>query len=741
MSVQMARRQLRPGWPAALAAAAVISMWLAPGMAAASPAAHYRVGAASVDINPTYPVFMGGYGGGPGGGTIARHVDPLTGQPENFSVRAIAIGAGSHVVELARVDTQGWFAGYAEGPYGISDVRQAVAAYMRQHGDPSASEADIIVSALHEHASPTILGIWGPPQHALPYLKQVAAATETALEEAYAQMRPAIVTWGSVDAPWLGSTNLANANANEGWPNDGSLLALWARSADTGRTIATYVSSPTYPNIVFGPGDLHCPSGVNDSAVLSTDFPSYVQNYLEQRFGGIALDASGTLGDQPGPMQVDNQPSTDLPPVIVDGKSCQQTVGFDDAIHMGQIVGNLTALALAHGHTFDQATVGGSEQYVLSPVYNPLLLALNNVGDADNGTPWTELGNPEAYPIDRSTSPPYEVGNAMGTWVTGLRIGDILVLSEPGEFFPSLHQAWNQAIHHAAGVFVIGMGQDQLGYDFPAYAYPFTWYSADQNIYNPSLTLGDQVTTAGEQVAQSLGFPADLTTTAEQTALNNQYARAAQPGIQFIPFQLIGDIDPGNHSFSDVLEAWATPQRFDETVACNPPVVPNLPQCPASKPTIGPINWSFGDGSTYVSQNAAQHEQSYFRHAFCRAGIYHVDTKTTDSNGNSDSFSLPVTVFPPLRPSIALKGGRLVAHVEGGDGVPLYIGWTVGSEHYWGRSAPASASGPISLRVVDGTGTIATVSGTLTKGALSLAGTSQYEQPSLAAGPPVGSSC
>ena len=35
--------------------------------------------------------------------------------------------------------------------------------------------------------------------------------------------------------------------------------------------------------------------------------------------------------------------------------------------------------------------------------------------------------------------------------------------------------------HGREGVFVVGMGQDQLGYDFPAYAYPFTYYSADQN--------------------------------------------------------------------------------------------------------------------------------------------------------------------------------------------------------------------------------------------------------------------
>jgi hypothetical protein len=722
---------------AALLALAFVLLLTTPSARAAT-AARYMVGAATVDINPSYPVYMGGYGGGPQGGTLARHVNPLTGRLESFTVRAIAISAGGRVAELERIDSQGYFAGYQEGPYGITDVRQAAAAYLRSHGDPSATEADIIVSTLHEHASPTIMGIWGPPQHALPYLKQVAAAGIEALEQAYANRQPATLTWGTVDAPWLDSTNIANANANEGWPNDGSLLALWARSAATGQTIATYVSEPAYPNIVYGPGDLKCPSTVN-AALLSTDFPSYAQDYLESRLGGVALVASGTLGDQPGPMQGDSDASPDLPPVTINGHQCKQTVGFDDAVHMGMILGNLVSGALAHGHTFTTAQVAGSEQYILSPVYNPLLLALNNGASADNGTPWTELGNPEAYPIDRSTSPPYEVGNTFGTWVTGLRIGDILVLSEPGEFFPSIHQAWDQAIHGAAGVFVVGMGQDQLGYDFPAYAYPFTYYSADQNIYNPSLTLGDQVTTAGEQDAQALGFQANLTTTAEQTALDNEYARAAQPGIQFIPFPQSGDIDPATGGFTDVLEGFATPPRFNETTPCNPPVLPNSPTCPAKAPTIGPIHWSFGDGTHYVGGNGAANEGSYFHHAFCAPGRYQVVATATDSDGNSDTFTLPVTVYPGLRATMTLVHRRLVAEVSGGDGNVLEQQWAIGSRRYWASSVAAPQAGAVTLTVVDGTGNVVAAHGLMRNGSLTgvheLAGRAAPFAAGSAAGP------
>jgi hypothetical protein len=687
-------------------AALLLALGAGASLAAAPPASTgYEVGAATVNIDPSYPVYMGGYGGGPAGGTLARHVDPLTGRAESFSVRAIAIATAHGIVELERVDSQGYFAGYQEGPYGISDVRQFAARWLRAHGYGSASEADIIVSALHEHAAPTIQGIWGPPQHQLPYLRQVALASERALIEAAERLRPATVTWGSVDAPWLDSTNIANANANEGWPNDGSLLALWARDAHTGQTIATYVTEPAYPNIVYGPGDLACPQGVS-AALLSTDFPSYVQDYLQRRLGGIALDASGTLGDQPGPMQGDSQPSSDLPPVSVDGHSCRQTVGFDDEIHMGEILGNLVMQALSQQRSLGAARVAGAEQYILTPVYNPVLLALNNVASADGGTPWTELGDPESDPIDRSTQPPYEVGDLIGTWVTGLRLGDVLILSQPGEFFPSIHQAWDRSIHGAAGVFVVGMGQDQLGYDFPAYAYPFTYYSADQNLFNPSLTLGDQVVTAGELDARALGFAASLTSTAEQTALNNQYLRVLKPGIQWMPFTQSGDLDPASGSFAPVLEAWATSPRFDLTTACNPPVAPSLPNCPVQHTTIGPVHWSFGDGSTYVSGNGSEHEQSYFTHAFCRPGRYTVTATATDSKGQSDTFSLPVVINPPLVLSVVERHRRLYLRASGGDGRYLYTQWLGGDGvRSWSESTLAPQRGTVTVSVLDGTGT------------------------------------
>jgi hypothetical protein len=671
-------------------------------VAAPRSAAPFRVGTAVVNINPSYPVYLGGYGGPPPKPTITRHVDPTTGQAENLTVRAFAIEGKGHAVEFASVDSQGWFAGYQEGPYGITDVRRQVAGWLRAHGDRRATAADIIVSSLHEHAVPTLYGIFGPSEHQLPYLRAVAAGTIQALEEAFARARPARVTWGSTDAPWLAATSVSQGNAFEGWPRDGSLAALWARDATTGATIATFVQESGYPNIVFGPGDLLAPDG-SGRAIMSTDFPSYAEHWIEQRLGGVAVLASGSLGNNTGPMQADIAPSPDLPKVGSD----RQTRAFDDIEHMGTVLGELTMEALATGRPFTDATVASAEEYLVAPGYNPASIGLTetyNIRSLYNPTLGAAF---HYYPDDRSQSPPYQIGSALGTWVTAFRIGGLLFISEPGEYFPSIHTAWQRAVHGAAGVFVIGAAQDFLGYDYPAYVLPFTAEGGDEHVFNPSPTLGDQTVAAGEREARALGFAAG-SVSAETTFTDNRYGRALQAGVQLIPFPRAGDIDPATGRWSAVLEGYSTPERASANGVCLAEVLFSV--CPGV-PTMGPFTWRFGDGTSSVRppDGAARAYFSLVDHAYGVPGVYVVGVAATSSDGHAAAMSLPVRVFPALRVSATAVSGRLVAKVSGGTGAILLYRWRLadGSVDY-GPTIPApSGPGPVELSVVDGTGTVA----------------------------------
>jgi hypothetical protein len=678
-----------------------------PATAAAKGGAAYMAGAAVADINPTYPVYMGGYGGGPAGGTIARHLNPITHRPEDFTVRAIAIGAGAHVDEFATVDTQGYFAGYQEGPYGISDVRRTVAAFLRDHGAPSATPANLIISSEHEHAAPTLLGIWGPPQHQLPYLKQVAGALTRVLERAYLRMRPATITWGQGNAPWVADRVISEGNAFEGWPRDGSLGVLWARDARTGATIATYVSDPGYPNIVYGPGDL-LGHGGKTGAVLSSDFPNYADSYISERLGGVAIVTDGTLGNQTSALQTDDAPSPDLPRE----NGMRQTRAFDDIVHMGQLFAQLTLSALAHGHRLGPGVVEARERYLSSPVYNPILIADDKIYSVPGGGNFlTAVDGGALYPIDRSFNPPYGQNNVeLSTWVTAFRIGDLLFTTMPGEFFPSTHAAWLQSIKGPAGDFVIGAAQDFLGYEYPVYAYPFTFEGSDEGIFNPSLTLGDQVVTAGEQDANALGFHANLLTSPEYTALQNQYLRQFSPGVQFIPFPQSGDLGPGGTGFAPTIEGISQPPRDTTTQgAC---LADTYVQCPFPPPPMGSFRWRFGDGTSAVTPPQAYARAYYspfIHHRFCRAGTYRVTVTAASPNGGSDSMTLPVVVHPQLALRIRSREGRLRVSARGGTGRLLYVSWRARGRVGHGASFRAPfRSGRLLVTGVDGTGTTAT---------------------------------
>jgi len=664
---------------------------------AAGRPAPFRVGAAVGSIDPSYPVYMGGYGGGPSGGTIARHTDPLTGRPEDFTVRAISISSAGHTVELATVDTQGYFAGYQEGPYGISDVRAAVASYLRAHGVTGASPSDIVVSSEHEHAAPTVIGIWGPPSHQLPYLKMLAATLIATLERAYATARPATITWGQGDAPWVADRVIAEGNAFEGWPRDGSIGTLWARDARTGATIALYATEPGYPNIVYGPGDMIGPGG-QPAAVLSSDFPNYADAYIERRLGGIAIVAPGTLGNQTGPLQTDAAPSPDLPPQ----GGLRQTRAFDDVLHMGELIGNLVLGSLAHGHPIADPTVQSAEQYLLSPVDNPALIALDEAEQVDGEQLLGSITGGQIYPADRSFDPPYGAGAALGTWVTALRIGDVLFTTMPGEFFPEIHAAWEQGIHGAAGNFVLGAAQDFLGYEYPAYAFPFTLEGSDEHIFNPSVTLGDQVVTAGEQDAAQLGFRVDYTSNAELSALTNDYLRAFRPGVQALAFPASGDLPADGSGFAPVIEGVSQAARVSSTGAC---VADPLGACPLPPAPMDGFHWRFGDGTSAVAP-AQVFARAWFSpflvHRYRRPGTYELTVSAADQSGQSDSMTLPIHVYPPLRVRLVRQGCRWLARASGGHRPVLAYRWRRGR----GRIAVtvADAAGGIASAVVQAGG-------------------------------------
>lgn len=696
-----------------LAVAAVVGLagLVAPTLATASQprpgdhAARFRVGVNVANIDPTYPVYLGGYGPGRPGGTIQRATDPLTGKSEHLTVRAVAFEANRHVVEFATIDTQGDMAGYQEGPYGIENSRLKVAKFLAAHHVVGASPADIIVSSLHEHAVPTLFGVWAPPKHNLRYLASVSQAVTRALERAFLAVRPATVTAGTANAPWLGGGNLAEGNEFEGWPRDGALLALWARDAHTGKTIATFITEPAYPNMVYGPGDVIAKNG-KPTSVIAHDFPGYLEELISQKLGGVTVVASGTLANQASPMQADSAPSPDLPK----RHGLRYTRGFDDALLVAHVLANLTFGALARGHPLTNSVVGGAEQEVTTPVTNPPLAVLGLLtADQDDAGPIGQATG--TYPVDRAFTPPYGYVAALNTWVTGSRIGNVLFLSEPGEFFGSIHFTWQRTIRGSSAVEVIGAGQDFLGYDYPVTTAPFTLLGGDELLLGPSLALGDQVVTAGEQDASGLGFHGDLLATPETSVTKPDEGQLAKPGVLLVPSAVAVDINRRTDVAPVRLLGNADPPRTSMTCE-NPALLTQPSSCPVPRPSMGAFHWRFGDGGSRVTSPQA-HVRAYFSpyvmHDYRRPGRYWIAVSSADNKGRVAADSRVLRVYPALSACARVSGSVATAHVVGGDGHLLFATWRLaGGRTVTGPTLRLAPGEHATLTVLDGTGTTAT---------------------------------
>ena len=73
---------------------------------------------------------------------------------------------------------------------------------------------------------------------------------------------------------------------------------------------------------------------------------------------------------------------------------------------------------------------------------------------------------------------------------------------------------------------------------------------------------------------------------------------------------------------------------------------------PPDEPFVAPVyKWNFGDGTIIEGTNAASEVHSY-----ANAGTYNVALTVTDSSGNSNTFTKPITVEGPSAPSGGTQG-------------------------------------------------------------------------------------
>lgn len=579
----------------------------------ASPSG-FTVGFAVRNLNPDCAgcraegQYLGGFGQG----------DPVTkvNEGEQLEVRAMAISNGSKTVAFAIVDTQGWFAGNQEGPWGNRDAREHAAEAL------GISPADIIVSSTHSHAAPTIMGIWGPTDPA--YLKHVHDQTVAALVAAGSEMKPAELLAAEADISTTIISGIEQYDGYQGWRVDGKTPILWARDPQTKATLGLYANVPVHADVVNGLG----------LKLMSPDHLGVERSILDADLGGTSVVAMGTLGRQ---------------------EAIVQTDGLAAASRLGRYVANEIERALASARPITDATIASAEQYVVVPGTNPLLAALN-YGNAAPGCP-CKVDGVETWTINRALTPPFLVGGAFGTWITALRVGDVVYATEPGEAFPEVSTGIRNAYGPGVDVRIVGMAQDQLGYYYPPETYPFTFTNpSDHHVYNPSLLLGEINVEAHALNASALGF------TPQPNHETNQFDRPAsilEVGVQWFP-----TLRESAAATVELTGYTSEPAYTDIVGGVTLETVDRSGECPKT------IAWSFGGATT--GGGCGQ----IVSHTFPGPGLYDVTASVLDPRTNETiAWVGRLMVDPPLSAVVTVEGDRLTAGVNGGQGAILAAHW------------------------------------------------------------------
>jgi len=277
-------------------------------------------------------------------------------------------------------------------------------------------------------------------------------------------------------------------------------------------------------------------------------------------------------------------------------------------------------------------------------------------------------------------------GNVIGTWVTALRVGDALWVSEPGEAFNDVTRTIQSSVSGAREVNVVGMAQDQLGYYYPPEDYPQSELNpSDFILFNVSPALADENVDAAALDATQLGFQ----------------GTPAHP--------LIDDTDPnaffeaGTQFYPSVVES-ADPERqfLVNATPSNAPVAPGSADHSATHAIV-----DFGDGSPKVQTAESEPRIS---HTFPGPGTYTVTSSTSDENGAVRTYSAKIIVDPPLAASVEDDGPWSSVLVDGGDGHAVAAHWTFadGGTADGLHAKTAGRSGTVT--VVDAAGDTATAS-------------------------------
>jgi hypothetical protein len=198
-------------------------------------------------------------------------------------------------------------------------------------------------------------------------------------------------------------------------------------------TLATLVNFASHPESLG-----------SDNTQITADFPHFMRQALEARYGGVAIYVAADLGVLQGPLDVDVADAGTGEPVP------RRTFAF--AQRMGELLAGRASRALASQHVWD----AGPELTVASPgpfflqVENPFFIILAQFGV-----------------FGRRAIVEQDGVQGVETEVQVLRMGSASFVVTPNELDPQIGDLYRARIGEGRHRFTIGLGNDEIGYQMP----------------------------------------------------------------------------------------------------------------------------------------------------------------------------------------------------------------------------------------------------------------------------------
>ena len=370
------------------------------------------------------------------------------GMKDDTWARSVVVEVGDKTVAMVSLDVVGLF---------NIEVQRARRELALRY--PEMQIDELIVSSTHTHEGVDTMGYWGQTigiDGKFPaYNAFVRSQLIDAVHDAYVSREPAVAKFAQTEF------TLGIRDSRPPYVFDPYLLAAQFVRPSDGSTIGTIVNWSNHPE-AQGSGN----------QLVSSDFPHGTRQKLEQDLGGTAVYFSGSVGGL-------------MTPLSVDIPGYGKEVSWERTYAIGHMVADAAKNALSSAPLVGINDLNAKRREFYMDADNTPLNALNAAGVFDIPT---YIGA-NSWGLDGHSDGAYagRTGPQFKTEMVAVKFGPALFLTVPGELFPELElggygrpdcpeadtgRPYEPVISEqfdSEYEFVLGLGQDELGYIVPGY--------------------------------------------------------------------------------------------------------------------------------------------------------------------------------------------------------------------------------------------------------------------------------